>query len=128
MSASQGQAVLLLLVGTRAGNVLWERFWPFAPQQTRLAWHAALHETTAGACLSARDEAEQLALVGCACAAWHSPKLVPSTKLAAGLGRRDHSVVWIAAGDLVVFCGGHPGADELERKFPCFPRHAALQA
>lgn len=58
--------VSALHIGTRAGNVLFERLYPHRAEGEQLAWRSALREATGAAVTAARDDAEQLAFVGCA--------------------------------------------------------------
>lgn len=58
-------SVFFILLGTRAGNVLFERFFPYLPDEQLVQWRAALRESTLSAVPVARDDCEQLSFVGC---------------------------------------------------------------
>jgi hypothetical protein len=62
-----------VLVASRSGAVLFERFFPALPAPAVLAWRAALHAAAAAALPRAREEEEHVSLHECAPAHEHEP-------------------------------------------------------
>jgi hypothetical protein len=77
MSHPRG-GVSCVLVATRAGAVLFERFFPAQAPRGALAWRAALHAAAAPALPLARDEEEHVALHECV--TWHCTAPWPAAR------------------------------------------------